>query len=80
MGGLRKGWIKALGTNIGDVITVFEAMHGRARRSIGQDQVNSASMVLPGCMMFEYLGGREATALITSGVSTTMQQKRMTYD
>jgi isocitrate dehydrogenase len=37
-------------------------------------------LILSGVMMFDHLGWGEAARLIESGVSRTIEQKRVTYD
>jgi isocitrate dehydrogenase len=36
--------------------------------------------MLSGCMMFDFLGWKEAAQLIETGIARTIQQKRVTYD
>ena len=36
--------------------------------------------MLSGCMMFDFLGWKEASKLIEDGIALTIQQKRVTYD
>ncbi|GIX47601.1 MAG: isocitrate dehydrogenase (NADP(+)) [Candidatus Tectimicrobiota bacterium] len=76
VGGLGMG----PGANIGEYIALFEATHGTAPKYAGQDRVNPCSVILSGCMMFEYLGWDEAAQLIIKGIETTISQKRVTYD
>ena len=70
----------APGANIGDDIAFFEATHGTAPKYAGKDVINPASVILSGVMMLEHLGWHEAGALITNGIATSIQQKRVTYD
>ena len=59
---------------------VFEATHGTAPKYANLDKVNPSSVVLSGVMMFEYLGWKEVAETITSGLTKTFAQKRVTYD
>ncbi len=70
----------APGANMGDGIACFEATHGTAPKYAGLDRVNPCSLVLSGCMMFEYLGWPEVASLIYAALEKTIQQKRVTYD
>jgi isocitrate dehydrogenase len=70
----------APGANIGDGIACFEATHGTAPKYAGLDRVNPGSLMLSGCMMFEYIGWTEVANLIYGGIEKTIQQKRVTYD
>ncbi|HZU99342.1 MAG TPA: isocitrate dehydrogenase (NADP(+)) [Planctomycetota bacterium] len=70
----------APGANIGDGIACFEATHGTAPKYAGLDRVNPGSLILSGCMMFEYLGWAEVADLIYGALEKTIQQKRVTYD
>ncbi|MEK7753723.1 MAG: isocitrate/isopropylmalate family dehydrogenase, partial [Acidobacteriota bacterium] len=70
----------APGANIGDEIGVFEATHGTAPKYADLDVVNPSSVILCGAMMFQYMGWKEASALIEQGIAETILQKRVTYD
>ncbi len=70
----------APGGNIGDGFAVFEATHGTAPKYAGQDKVNPGSVILSGAMMFEYLGWKEAAALIEKGLTKAIENKTVTYD
>jgi isocitrate dehydrogenase len=70
----------APGANIGDNAAVFEATHGTAPKYADKDVINPSSVILSGVMMFDHMGWREASELIVSGLTKTIQQKRVTYD
>jgi isocitrate dehydrogenase len=70
----------APGANIGDGYGCFEATHGTAPKYADKDVINPASVMLSGCMMFDFLGWKEAAQLIETGIARTIQQKRVTYD
>jgi isocitrate dehydrogenase len=70
----------APGANIGDRAAVFEATHGTAPKYAGKDVINPSSVILSGVMMFEHMGWREVSEGITSALTKTIGQKRVTYD
>lgn len=70
----------APGGNIGDGFAVFEATHGTAPKYTGQDKVNPGSVILSGVMMLEYMGWREAAAMVEKGLGAAIKGKRVTYD
>ncbi|MDQ3020144.1 MAG: NADP-dependent isocitrate dehydrogenase [Bacteroidota bacterium] len=59
---------------------IFEATHGTAPLFAGLDKVNPSSLVLSGMMMLNYLGWKEAGALIEKGVRDAIASKRVTFD
>jgi isocitrate dehydrogenase len=70
----------APGANIGDNAAIFEATHGTAPKYADKDVINPSSVILSGVMMFDHMGWREVSELIVSGLTKTIQQKRVTYD
>ncbi|MBU1163429.1 MAG: NADP-dependent isocitrate dehydrogenase, partial [Proteobacteria bacterium] len=70
----------APGANIGDKCSVFEATHGTAPKYAGQDKVNPCSLILSGAMMLDYMGWKEASALIRDGIKSTIKDGTVTYD
>jgi isocitrate dehydrogenase len=70
----------APGGNVGDGVAVFEATHGTAPKYANLDKINPGSVVLSGVMMFEYMGWKEAGALIVRGLEKAIAGKRVTYD
>ncbi len=70
----------APGANIGDGFGVFEATHGTAPKYADMDVINPSSVVLSGCMMFEFMGWKDVAKMIESAVEKTIQQKKVTYD
>ncbi|WP_375416559.1 NADP-dependent isocitrate dehydrogenase, partial [uncultured Hymenobacter sp.] len=72
----------APGANINYVTghAIFEATHGTAPKYANQDKVNPGSVILSGVMMLEYLGWKEAAALIIKGLEASINSKRVTYD
>jgi isocitrate dehydrogenase len=70
----------APGANIGDETAVFEATHGTAPKYTGMNCANPSSLILSGCLMLDYLGWREPTSLIYTGLEKAIEQKMVTYD
>lgn len=70
----------APGANIGDYVAVFEATHGTAPKYAGLDKVNPGSLILSAAMMLEYLGWKDAAALVVSSLERTIKEKKVTYD
>lgn len=59
---------------------VFEATHGTAPKFAGTNSMNPSSVILSGCMMFEYMGWKEAANLITEALQATIMRKQVTID
>ncbi len=59
---------------------VFEATHGTAPRFANTNTMNPSSVILSGVMMLEYMGWKEAAAIIIHGLSTAIMRKRVTID
>jgi isocitrate dehydrogenase len=70
----------APGANIGDFVAVFEATHGTAPKYAGQNCANPSSLILSGCMMFNYMGWTEAAERIFKGLERVIADKKVTYD
>jgi len=70
----------AAGANIGDHIGLFEATHGTAPKYADKNVINPSSVILSGCMMFDYMGWDEVAEMIRNAVEKTITQKRVTYD
>ncbi len=70
----------APGANIGDGFAVFEATHGTAPKYADKDVINPGSVILSGVMLLDFIGWKEAAAMIESAMEKTIQQKFVTYD
>ncbi len=72
----------APGANINYVTghAIFEATHGTAPKYAGLDMVNPGSVILSGALMLEYMGWKEASALIHKALEETVKAKKVTYD
>lgn len=72
----------APGANINytDMVGIFEATHGTAPKYANLNKVNPSSMILSASMMLDFMGWKEAAALIEKGISGAIAAKRVTYD
>ncbi len=70
----------APGANMSDHIAVFEATHGTAPKYANLNKVNPSSLMFSGSMMFDYIGWKEVSQLISSAFAKTIKQKIVTYD
>jgi isocitrate dehydrogenase len=70
----------APGANMADHVAVFEATHGTAPKYANLDKVNPSSLMFSGCMMFDYIGWREVSALINAAFIRTVAAGIVTYD
>lgn len=59
---------------------IFEATHGTAPKYAGLNKVNPSSVILSGCMMFQYMGWLEVRDMIEKGLANAIQSKNVTYD
>src|SRR5690606_27642509 len=58
----------------------FEATHGTAPKFAGTDSMNPCSVILSGCMMFEYMGWNLVSDMIKSAIEATIMRKHVTID
>ena len=72
----------APGANINYITghAIFEATHGTAPKYANLDKVNPSSVLLSGQMMLDYMGWKEAGALVTRGIEGAINAKTVTYD
>ena len=59
---------------------VFEATHGTAPDIAGKDIVNPLSLVLSAAMMLDYIGWKEAAAIVIGSVAGQIASRRITRD
>lgn len=59
---------------------IFEATHGTAPDIAGQDLANPCSVLLSGCMMFEYMGWTEVADLVTKAIEDNFAKGIFTTD
>ena len=60
--------------------SIFEATHGTAPKYANLDKVNPGSLLLSAVLMLEHMGWQEAADSIVNAITTTIQQKTVTYD
>ena len=70
----------APGANMADHVAVFEATHGTAPKYANLDKVNPSSLMFSGSMMFDYIGWREVSQLISKAFAKTVDAGIVTYD
>lgn len=78
--GLVGGLGFAPSANIGDHISIFEAVHGTAPDIAGKNIANPTSLLLSGLAMLRHLGFRENAALIENALLYTLEQGVHTGD
>ncbi|OJG75737.1 isocitrate dehydrogenase, NADP-dependent [Enterococcus quebecensis] len=59
---------------------IFEATHGTAPEFAGLNQLNPSSLLLSGTLMFDYLGWKEVSQLITKSIEEAIGNKTVTKD
>lgn len=84
MSDLCAGLVGGLGfapsANIGDHISIFEAVHGTAPDIAGKNIANPTSLLLSGLMMLRHLGFWENAATIENALLYTLEQGKHTGD
>lgn len=84
MSDLCAGLVGGLGfapsANIGDFISIFEAVHGTAPDIAGKNIANPTSLLLSGLMMLRHLGFWEQAATIENALLHTLEQGIHTGD
>lgn len=79
--GLIGGLGIAPGSNIGEDMAVFEAVHGSAPKYAGKNKVNPTAMILSAALMLKYLGEEDAAARLDSAVRAVIASGTdVTYD
>lgn len=59
---------------------IFEATHGTAPDIAGQDLANPSSVLLSGCMLFDYIGWSKVSDLIMKAVEKAIVNGQVTID
>ncbi|MGV6813615.1 MAG: isocitrate/isopropylmalate family dehydrogenase [Phycisphaerales bacterium] len=81
---LAAGLVGGLGfapsANIGDQISIFEAVHGTAPDIAGQDLANPTSLLLSGVIMLRHIGMRKTAAMIENALLYTLESGVHTGD
>jgi isocitrate dehydrogenase len=70
----------APGANFGDARVLAEPVHGSAPKRAGEDKANPSAMILSGRLMFDYMGWKDAAALVGEAVEATIASGTVTYD
>lgn len=78
--GLVGGLGFAPSANIGDHISIFEAVHGTAPDITGQDKANPTALLLSGLIMLRHLGFSGPAARIENALRYTLEQGNRTGD
>lgn len=78
--GLVGGLGFAPSANIGDQISIFEAVHGTAPDIAGKNLANPTSLLLSGIMMLRHIGQSEKAANIENALLYTLEQGFHTAD
>src|SRR5215216_733564 len=78
--GLVGGLGFAPSANIGDHISIFEAVHGTAPDIAGKNIANPTALLLSGISMLQHLGLTENAAIIENALLYTLEQKMHTGD
>jgi isocitrate dehydrogenase len=78
--GLVGGLGFAPSANIGDNISIFEAVHGTAPDIMGKGIANPTALLLSGILMLRYMGFSETAALIENALLYTLERGIHTGD
>lgn len=79
--GLAGGLGLAPSANIGEDVSVFEAVHGSAPDIAGRNQANPTATLLSAALMLRHLGEEEAAARVTAAVRKVIAEgTRVTTD
>lgn len=66
--------------NIGEHVSMFEAIHGSAPRRAGQNVANPTGLLLGGVMMLVHIGQAEAAGRVHNALLRTIEEGIHTYD
>ena len=78
--GLVGGLGFAPGANIGNDVSIFEAVHGSAPKYAGKDCINPTAVLLSGVMMLRHIDELDAARKIENAVLVTLEQGVLTRD
>ncbi len=62
--------------NLGNEVSIFEAVHGSAPKYAGKNVINPTAVILSSVMMLRHIGQFEAAATIEHAVFVTLEQGR----
>ncbi|MGP1346433.1 MAG: NADP-dependent isocitrate dehydrogenase [Phycisphaerales bacterium] len=74
--GLTGGLGLAPSANIGDEISMFEAVHGSAPDIAGQGKANPTALILSAVLMLRHLGEFDAAAKIENAIYVTLEEAK----
>ena len=63
--------------NIGNEVSIFEAVHGSAPKYAGKDVINPTAVVLSAVMMLRHLGEFDAAAKIEHAILVTLEEGKV---
>lgn len=63
--------------NIGNEVSIFEAVHGSAPKYAGKDVINPTAVVLSSVMMLRHLGEFDAAAKIEHAILVTLEEGKV---
>ncbi|SNS95091.1 isocitrate dehydrogenase (NAD+) [Anaerovirgula multivorans] len=66
------------GSNIGEDIAIFEAVHGSAPQIAGKNLANPTACILSAAMMLDYINEKAAANLIREAVATVIKEGKYT--
>lgn len=72
MAGLIGGLGIVPGSNIGDDLAIFEAVHGSAPDIVGKNLANPTALILSGCMMLDYINESKAADKIRTALNRVL--------
>lgn len=78
--GLVGGLAYAPSANLGDGISIFEAVHGTAPDIVGQDLANPSALLLSGTMMLRHVGLVEHATVVESALDLTLRKMHQRPD
>lgn len=78
--GLVGGLGFAPSANIGDNISIFEAVHGTAPDIVGQNKANPTALLMSGIMMLRHVGQVDVAHIIENALLYTLEQGYHTAD
>lgn len=70
----------APGANIGDKISIFEAVHGSAPKYAGKNTINPTAVLLSGVMLLRHIREFEAAESIENALFVTLENRVFTRD
>ncbi len=76
---LAAGLVGGLGVvpaaNVGEKVSIFEAVHGTAPDIAGKNKANPTALILSGALMLDHLGEKKAAERIRSAIKTVLKKR-----